>query len=105
MAPEARRAHQRQQATSTSSTATASRSVYRKKAGTNGLLFDREGRLVACEPESAPRHAAPTATASVTVLTDKFDGKKYNQPNDLTIDSKGRIYFSDPRYGAARTWR
>ena len=33
------------------------------------------------------------------MLTDNFDGKKYNQPNDLTIDSKGRIYFSDPRYG------
>ena len=37
---------------------------------------------------------------TLTVLTDNFDGKKYNQPNDLTIDSKGRIYFSDPRYGS-----
>ncbi|MBL8864577.1 MAG: SMP-30/gluconolactonase/LRE family protein, partial [Planctomycetia bacterium] len=35
----------------------------------------------------------------VTVLTDSFGGKKYNQPNDITIDSKNRIYFSDPRYG------
>ena len=35
-----------------------------------------------------------------TVLTDSFGGKKYNQPNDLTIDSKNRIYFSDPRYGS-----
>src|SRR6185436_11113900 len=36
----------------------------------------------------------------LTVLTDSFGGKKYNQPNDLTLDSKNRIYFSDPRYGS-----
>src|SRR5204862_181213 len=35
----------------------------------------------------------------VTVLTDRYMGKRYNQPNDLTVDSKGRIYFSDPQYG------
>jgi gluconolactonase len=35
----------------------------------------------------------------ITVLTDRYDGKRYNSPNDLTIDSKGRIYFTDPRYG------
>src|SRR5205823_12574540 len=39
-------------------------------------------------------------TGKVTILTEKFDGKRYNNPNDLTIDSKGRIYFSDPRYGS-----
>ena len=33
------------------------------------------------------------------MLTDRYEGKRYNTPNDLTIDSKGRIYFSDPRYG------
>jgi gluconolactonase len=33
------------------------------------------------------------------VLTDRFEGKRYNTPNDLTLDSKGRLYFSDPRYG------
>lgn len=72
--------------------------VWREKAGTNGLLFDRDGTLVCCEPASRSvsrigrdgRH---------TVLTDRYDGKKYNQPNDLTIDAAGRIYFSDPRYG------
>lgn len=73
-------------------------SVWREKAGTNGLLFDRQGRLVACEP--VQRRVTRTARdGKVTVLTDSFGGKKYNQPNDLTIDSKGRIYFSDPRYG------
>jgi len=33
------------------------------------------------------------------VLTDKYDGKRYNEPNDITVDSAGRIYFSDPCYG------
>ena len=39
-------------------------------------------------------------TGKVTILTEKYDRKRYNNPNDLTIDSKGRIYFSDPRYGS-----
>jgi gluconolactonase len=72
--------------------------VYRKDAGTNGLLFDRDGRLLACEP--AQRRITRTEPdGTVTVLTDRFDGHRYNEPNDLTVDSHGRIYFSDPRYG------
>jgi gluconolactonase len=73
-------------------------SVFRKDAGTNGLLFDGKGRLLACEP--VRRRVTRTARdGTVTVLTDSFGGKKYNQPNDLSVDSKGRVYFSDPRYG------
>lgn len=72
-------------------------SVFRKDAATNGLLFDRKGRLVACE--HAARRVSRADDGKVTVLTDKFDGMRYNSPNDLTLDSKGRIYFSDPRYG------
>ena len=73
-------------------------SVHRAKAGTNGLLFDREGRLLACEP--GQRRVTRTDRAGkLTVLTDRFEGKRYNTPNDLTVDSKGRVYFSDPRYG------
>ena len=72
--------------------------LWRKNAGTNGLLFDRDGTLVCCEP--AFRSVSRIdRNGKRTVLTDRFDGKKYNQPNDLTIDSRGRIYFSDPRYG------
>jgi sugar lactone lactonase YvrE len=72
--------------------------VYRKDAGTNGLLFDAQGRLLACEP--AQRRVTRTELdGKVTVLTDNYQGKRYNEPNDLTVDSQGRIYFSDPRYG------
>lgn len=72
--------------------------LWRKDAGTNGLLFDRDGNLVCCEPVSRSV-ARIDRKNNRTVLTDAFGGKKYNQPNDLTIDSKNRIYFSDPRYG------
>jgi gluconolactonase len=72
--------------------------VYRKDAGTNGLLFDKEGRLLACEPTQR-RVTRTELDGKVTVLADKFDDKRFNEPNDLTVDSKGRVYFSDPRYG------
>ena len=74
-------------------------SVFRENAGTNGLLIDPQGRLVACESR-AKRVTRTELDGDLTVLADSFEGKKFNQPNDLTIDSKGRIYFSDPRYGA-----
>ena len=72
--------------------------IFREKAGTNGLLFDRAGNLVCCEPDSRSVSRIDRE-GKRTVLTDAFEKKKYNQPNDLTIDSKDRIYFSDPRYG------
>jgi gluconolactonase len=74
--------------------------IFRKNAGTNGLLFDSKGHLVSCD--SAARRVSRTDpdTGKVTILTEKYAGKRYNNPNDLTIDSQGRIYFSDPRYGS-----
>lgn len=72
--------------------------IYREGAGTNGLLFDRQGRLTGCEAV-ARRVTRIDSSGKLTVLTDSYEGKKYNQPNDLTVDSKNRIYFTDPRYG------
>ena len=72
--------------------------IYRKDAGTNGLLFDSKGRLLACEPEQR-RVTRTELDGKITVLADRFEGKRFNEPNDLTVDSQGRIYFSDPRYG------
>ena len=72
--------------------------VYRENAGSNGLLLDPRGRLVVCEA----RHRRVTRTetdGTITILADNYHGKPFNSPNDLTIDSKGRIYFSDSRYG------
>jgi gluconolactonase len=73
-------------------------SIYRRDVGSNGLLFDRQGRLVICEP-ARRRVTRLEADGRLTVLADNYRGKRFNQPNDLTIDSKGRLYFSDPRYG------
>jgi gluconolactonase len=73
-------------------------SVYRENAGTNGLLFDSSGRLVMCEPVRR-RVSRLEKDGQITVLAETYEGKRFNQPNDLTIDSRGRIYFSDPKYG------
>ncbi len=73
--------------------------IYREGAGTNGLLFDKRGRLLACEPKLR-RVTRQELDGKLTVLTDNYEGKKYNQPNDITVDSAGRIYFTDPRYGS-----
>lgn len=67
----------------------------------NGLMFDREGRLVACE--SANRRVTRTeADGTITVLADRYEGHPFNSPNDLSMDARGRIYFTDPRYGQKR---
>lgn len=77
--------------------------VFRQPSGrANGLLFDSEGRLHACEGHREGGNRRVTRTepdGSITVLTDRFEGKRYNSPNDLVIDAKGRVYFTDPRYG------
>ena len=78
--------------------ANGTNSVFREGAGTNGLLFDRDGSLLACEPVLR-RVTRTLRDGIVRELTSSFNGKAYNTPNDLTIDSRGRIYFSDPRYG------
>ena len=87
-------------AISTCSSLDGKQRIFRKNAGTNGLLFDARASSSPASPRPAASRAPISTTGKVTVLTDKYDGKRYNKPNDLTIDSKGRIYFSDPRYGA-----
>lgn len=72
--------------------------VYIKDLGTNGLLWDAEGRLLCCQP-SKQRVIRIEKDGSETVLTEKYNDAPYNQPNDITVDNEGRIYFSDPKYG------
>jgi gluconolactonase len=83
--------------------------TFRADSGrTNGNCFDAAGRLISCEGgEQGPgrRRIVRTdmKTGEVTVLTDRYDGKRYNSPNDCCVDARGRIWFTDPRYGADRT--
>jgi gluconolactonase len=81
---------------------TSKTSEYRNPSGrANGLDFDPQGRLVACEGANTGGNRRITVTekdGTVRVLADKWQGKRFNSPNDLTIDTKGRVYFTDPRY-------
>jgi len=84
-------------------------SVFRADSGrTNGNTFDAQGRLLSCEgAEQGPggrRRIVRTdlKTGAVTVLTERFQGKRYNSPNDICADSLGRIWFTDPYYGEDR---
>jgi gluconolactonase len=81
-------------------------SVFRPDSGrTNGNTFDAQGRLVSCEgAEQGPggrRRVVRTdlKTGAVEVLTDRFEGKRYNSPNDVVVDTSGRVWFTDPYYG------
>ncbi|MFN4260448.1 MAG: SMP-30/gluconolactonase/LRE family protein [Gemmataceae bacterium] len=82
--------------------ATGQTTVYREPSGrANGLIFDQQGRLVACEgamPGGQRRVSITDKNGAVRALADRWMGKRLNSPNDLTIDTQGRIYFSDPRY-------
>ena len=68
--------------------------------GANGLGLDAKGRLVACQGGSEGRRVVRyEAGGAATVLADRFEGRRFNSPNDLAIDNLGRIWFTDPRYG------
>jgi gluconolactonase len=75
-------------------------STFREDTGrANGLYFDRDGNLLACEGGNR-RLTLISPKNKVTVLADSYDGKKFNSPNDLWIDPHGGVYFTDPRYGS-----
>jgi len=74
-------------------------STFREDSGgSNGLYFDKKGNLLACEGEGR-RLVSIDPKGNVTVLADKYQDKKFNSLNDLWLDPKGGIYFTDPRYG------
>jgi gluconolactonase len=66
--------------------------------GPNGSLVDPEGRLLVTEA-GARRVTRTERNGELTVLADRYEGKRFNSPNDLALDGQGRIYFTDPRYG------
>lgn len=73
-------------------------SVYMENAGrANGLYFDHEGNLLACADEKNEIWKIDQ-NKKITVLVNDFEGKRLNGPNDLWVDSKGGIYFTDPFY-------
>ena len=73
-------------------------SVWFRDAGSNGLRFDEQGDLVICQ-SAQRRLVRRRQDGSLQILADQYQKMKFNTPNDLAIDAKGRIYFTDPRYG------
>jgi gluconolactonase len=74
-------------------------SVYRKPSGNgNGNTRDRQGRLVTCE-HSGRRVVRTEYDGTLTVLAERFEGKRLNSPNDVVCKSDGSVWFTDPSFG------
>ena len=82
--------------------ATKNVTVFREPSGrANGLIFDPRGRLIAAEGANTGggrRVSITEVDGTVRTLADRFEGKRFNSPNDVAVDAKGRVYVSDPRY-------
>jgi gluconolactonase len=74
-------------------------SVFRKPSNNaNGNTRDRQGRLVTCE-HLTRRVTRTEIDGSITVIADKYEGKRLNSPNDVVVKSDGSIWFTDPQFG------
>jgi gluconolactonase len=74
---------------------------FRSSENSNGNTLDNEGRLVTCQHTG--RNVVRTEKdGKITVLADKYDGKKLNSPNDVVVKSDGTIWITDPPYGIPR---
>ena len=78
------------------------------EVGSNGLVLDREGRLVLAQhgDRRIARMDAPlnTPRPKFTTLADRYNGARFNSPNDLVFHSNGDVYFTDPAYGMEKQW-
>lgn len=77
-----------------------------KEPGSNGLALDKKGSLLLCE--HGDRRVARLASLArpdgpQVAVADRYDGKRFNSPNDLVIHSSGDILFTDPPYGLVKT--
>jgi len=78
------------------------------ETGSNGLLRDPNGRLVLCQhgDRRMARMDAPlnNPESKFITLADKWQGKRFNSPNDAVYNSKGELFFTDPAYGLELKW-
>ena len=74
-------------------------SVYRSPSNnSNGNTRDKQGRLITCE-HGARRVTRTEHDGTITVLMDRFEGKRLNAPNDAVVHKDGHVWFTDPGYG------
>jgi gluconolactonase len=82
--------------------ATKAVTVFREPSGrANGLIFDARGRLIAAEGANTGggrRVSITEPDGTVLTLADRYQGRRFNSPNDVAVDRRGRVYVSDPRY-------
>jgi gluconolactonase len=74
-----------------------------RESGSNGLTFDRDGRLVFCQHGNR-RVVRLEKDGRITVLADRFEGQRLNSPNDLVYASNGDLYFTDPIFGLPKAF-
>ncbi|MEO3794836.1 SMP-30/gluconolactonase/LRE family protein [Nonomuraea sp. B10E15] len=73
--------------------------VFRQPSGySNGNTLDREGRLITCEHGNR-RVTRTEHDGSITVIADRWQGRRFNSPNDAVVRSDGSVWFTDPPYG------
>jgi len=78
--------------------------VFRRPSNhANGHARDRQGRLIGCEHHTR-RITRTEYDGRITVLADRFDGKRFNSPNDIVCQRNGTIWFTDPSFGIAGHW-
>lgn len=68
----------------------------------NGLYFDKDENLLACEGEKG-QITSTSPNGDYKAIATQYDGKRFNQPNDIWPDGKGGVYFTDPKYGGEDT--
>ena len=73
-----------------------------REPGANGLAFDAKGRLVLCQ--HGDRRVSRLEGGRFVPLVERFEGKRFNSPNDLVVAGDGAIYFTDPPYGLTKTF-
>lgn len=84
--------------------ATGAWGVFRSPSGfANGLARDMQGRLLTCE-HGGRRITRTEYDGAITVLADRFEGKRLNSPNDIVCQSNGAIWFTDPPFGITGHW-
>ncbi|MFZ0387238.1 MAG: SMP-30/gluconolactonase/LRE family protein, partial [Solirubrobacteraceae bacterium] len=78
---------------------TGATGVFREPAGySNGTTLDRQGRLLACEHGNR-RVSRTEHDGSITVIADRFEGKRLNSPNDVVVADDDAVWFTDAAYG------
>jgi gluconolactonase len=75
------------------------RNIYSNEPGSNGLILNNKGELVACEHGDRRVSSMPLSNGGKRTIADNYKGKLFNSPNDIVQKSNGDYYFTDPAYG------